>query len=399
MCTEKRRRDRFHCIGRKGRGGEVVDESEGANFFDFEGARFGVRIWTWTEDATPRSRQDPILGPTPRRGQGGSPSGWRDRDSSRASDRCARTSGEGRAPSPFVLLHGFAQSARSWSRVASALADGTHASVYALDLMGHGESDHPDGERFYGIGFQARAVLAFCELVAQVEGPRPVLVGYSMGGRVALCAAECVAHGTASDSRSTERAGGTAPGGCPTERQRTLEAPSSRRANVPFRALALESAGLGPADASSRDALAKRNASWAARLREEGVAPFMAYWESLPLFESQKALDAETRAEVSAERLANDANALALTFEYAGAQAMPVRSEAIRALRVLAEAGVPAAYLAGALDAKYRAAAESLKAELGRAIDVRIVPNAGHNVHLEQPEAFAAELLGFAGNR
>ena len=328
-----------------------------AGRFDFEGARFGVR--TWAASATPVGRQTGLS---------------------------------------FVLVHGFAQSARSWGRIASALVDGARANVYALDLMGHGESDRSDSGRFYDIGFQAQAVLAFCEAVAQAEGALPVLVGYSMGGRAALCAAECAAHGTASGSRSAERAGGTAPGGCPTERRRALEAPSNRRANVPFRALVLESAGLGPADASARDALAKRNASWAARLREEGVAPFMGYWESLPLFESQKALDAETRAEVSAERLANDANALALTFEYAGAQAMPVRSEAVRALRMLAEAGVPAAYLAGALDAKYRAVAGSLEAELGRAIRTRIVPNAGHNIHLEQPEAFASELLGFAGS-
>ena len=353
-----------------------------ARHFDFEGARFGVR--TWAASATPAGRQVGL---------------------------------------PFVLVHGLAQSARSWSRAASALADGTHASVYALDLMGHGESDHPDGERFYGIGFQARAVLSFCEAVAQAEGALPVLVGYSMGGRVALCAAERVAgaglggcvveraagatpddlavgHAAgdilAGDFAAKRATTGNLPGDCAVEH--ADENTQGGHASAPFRALVLESAGLGPVDAPSCDALAKRNVSWAARLREEGVVPFMGYWESLPLFESQKALDAETRAEVLAERLANDANALALTFERAGAQAMPVRSEAVRALRMLAEAGVPAAYVAGALDAKYRAAAESLETELGGAICTCIVPNAGHNIHLEQPEAFASELLDFAGS-
>ncbi len=308
-----------------------------AGCFDFEGARFGVQ----------------------------------------RSNRNARKAGEGKTGSPFVLLHGFAQSARSWNRVASALADGAHANVYALDLMGHGESDHPDSGCFYDIDFQARAVLAFCELVAQAEGTSPVLVGYSMGGRVALCA--------------VERAVGAGSGDCATER--ADESAQDGLAGVPFCALVLESAGLGPADSTERDALARRNAGWAVRLREEGVAPFMEYWESLPLFESQRSLDAATRAEVSAERLSNDARALARTFERAGAHAMPLRPEAVRSLRKLAGAGVPVTYLAGALDAKYRAVAESLSSELGRAIDVRIVPNAGHNIHLEQPEAFSSELL------
>ena len=325
----------------------------GAGHFDFEDVRFGVR--TWAASTTPVGQ---------------------------------------RVGSPFVLVHGFAQNACSWNRIAPALASEARANVYALDLMGHGESDRPDSARFYDIDFQAQAVLAFCEAVAQVEAASPVLVGYSMGGRVALCAAQRVAGGTAPGHFRDALSGD-----CPTGRRRALEIPSSKRASVPFRALVLESAGLGPADSAERAAFAKRNAGWAARLREEGVAPFMRYWESLSLFESQKALDAETRAEVSAERLSNDANALALTFECAGAQAMPVRPEAVRALRALVEAGVPVAYLAGALDAKYRAVAKSLAGDTARAVDVRIVEGAGHNIHLEQPEAFASKLLDVAENR
>lgn len=304
-----------------------------AGHFDFEGVRFGTRTWT----ARPLSA---------------------DRRSSGAAELSA-----GSPASPFVLVHGFAQSAASWEGVAPALADGASSTVYALDLMGHGESERLDCADFYDIGFQARAVLAFCELVAQAEGALPVLVGYSMGGRMALCAAEEALRG---------------------------------KGAVPFRALVLESAGLGPADASARDALAKRNAEWAARLRGQGVRAFMGYWEALPLFESQKALDAPTRARVSAERLANDADALAPTFERAGAHAMPLRSEAIAALRTLRDRGAHVAYLAGALDEKYCAVAKALGAELGGAACVGIVPNAGHNVHLEQPEAFASGLLDFA---
>lgn len=366
-----------------------------AGHFDFEGVRFGVRMWTAGAASAKRQDSNPNTGLDQSRWV--LAPGQSNGASSQDSNRRTRNSGGGEASSPFVLLHGFAQSARSWKRIALTLAEGAHASVYALDLVGHGESARPDAGGFYDIGFQARVVLAFCDFVARAESARPVLVGYSMGGRVALCAAERVV-GAVPDSPAAERAmAGNLPGNHTAER--AAEAALGDVADVPFRALVLESAGLGPADSSERDALAKRNAAWAARLREEGVAPFMRYWESLSLFESQKSLDSATRAEVSTERLSNDAQALALTFEHAGAHTMPARPEAVRALRTLAGAGVPVIYLAGALDAKYRAVAKSIESNLGRAVDARIVESAGHNIHLEQPEAFASELLDVAESR
>ena len=391
--------------------------SSEAGHFDFEGARFGVRMWAAGAASAKRQDSNPDTGLD--QGRWVLTPGQSNGASRQDSSRRTRNPGGGKAGSPFVLLHGFAQSSRSWKRVAPALAHKSRANVYALDLVGHGESARPDADGFYDIGFQARAVLAFCASVAQSEGARPVLVGYSMGGRVALraaehvagagsadCTAEC-AVGAVPDGLVAERAavgnlsddlaaGHAATGGLPGDRAagHADENAQDGPASAPFCALVLESAGLGPADSVARDALAKRNGGWAARLREEGVAPFMEYWGSLSLFESQRSLDSATRAEVAAERLSNGATSLALTFERAGAHAMPPRSEAVRALRKLTEAGVSATYLAGALDAKYRAVAKSLASDLGRAIDVRIVPNAGHNTHLEQPEAFVSELLG-----
>ncbi len=90
-------------------------------------------------------------------------------------------------------------------------------------------------------------------------------------------------------------------------------------AAVPFSALVLESAGLGPADDAAREALRERNFAWAARVRDEGVSAFMDWWAGLPLFESQRNLDDDQRERLRAGRLANDAESLALSFEQAGA--------------------------------------------------------------------------------
>ena len=163
-------------------------------------------------------------------------------------------------------------------------------------------------------------------------------------------------------------------------------------AAVPFSALVLESAGLGPADAASREALRERNFAWAARVRGEGVSAFMSWWEALPLFESQRNLPVDQRERLRAGRLANDTESLALSFERAGAHAMSSQGESIRTLCELAAKGIPVSYLAGELDAKYCKVLADLRAEFRGAVLCRVVPAAGHNIHLEQPEVFASIL-------
>ena len=163
-------------------------------------------------------------------------------------------------------------------------------------------------------------------------------------------------------------------------------------AAAPFSALVLESAGTGPADDAAREALRERNFAWAARVRGEGVSAFMDWWAGLPLFESQQHLPADQQKRLRVGRLANDAESLALSFERAGAHVMPPKQETIRALCELAAQGIPVSYLAGELDAKYCKVLADLRAESQGAISCRIVPAAGHNIHLEQPRAFGAIL-------
>ncbi|WP_080800792.1 alpha/beta fold hydrolase [Arabiibacter massiliensis] len=259
----------------------------------------------------------------------------------------------GAGGAPVVLVHGFAQSAASWDEVAPLLA--RDRAVCALDLAGHGASDRPVDPAPYALDAQAEALLAF---LAGFER-RPAVVGYSMGGRVALAAAVKNPHA--------------------------------------FAALILEGAGLGPATADEREAARERDLANAARLRAEGVLAFMDAWERLPLFATQRDLPAATREGVRAGRLANDVESLARTFEHAGQHAMPDRAVVLAALAQLRDGGVPVLYLAGERDAKYRALAEGL-ATAGLA-ETRIIEGAGHNVHLEAPDAFAREVSAFLSAR
>lgn len=389
------------------KGGEVTSEVWGeTRGFDFEGMRFGMKAW-------------------------------------RAS---ASDAGEGDAPAvPIVLVHGFAQQASTWNDAVRLLA-GAGAECFGFELAGHGAGacsaggDPAERSDFFDLCFQARALLAFCRVVARDAGVAPVLVGYSMGGRVALQAA-CLAADDLRDGGDLDRTAlRSSAAFAPRGRDRRLDAvagdlwdgdqfgrislrssaafaPCDRTdrldvtgvgqrdtaatsagdavrmpAAVPFSALVLESAGLGPADDAAREALRERNFAWAARVRDEGVSAFMDWWAGLPLFESQRNLDDDQRERLRAGRLANDAESLALSFEQAGAHQMPLRCESIRALCELSRRGVPVSYLAGRLDAKYCEVLANLRADSQGAVSCRVVPAAGHNIHLERPEAFGAIL-------
>ena len=388
------------------KGGEVASEVSGeTRGFDFEGVRFGVKAW-------------------------------------RASASDARA--HGASTVPIVLVHGFAQQASTWDDAARLLAN-AGVECFGFELAGHGvgacsaggdPAERPD---FFDLCFQARALLAFCRIVARDAGVAPVLVGYSMGGRVALQAA-CLAADDLRDGefgraalgssaafasrnracRLDAAAGDLRDGGqidrislrssaafAPCGRTGRLDmAESGQRdtaatpvgdaarmsAAAPFSALVLESAGLGPVDDAAREALRERNFAWAARVRDEGVSAFMDWWAGLPLFESQRNFANDQQERLRAGRLANDVESLALSFERAGAHVMPPKQETVRALCELSRRGIPVSYLAGELDAKYCKVASILQAESQGAISCRIVPAAGHNIHLEQPRAFGAIL-------
>jgi 2-succinyl-6-hydroxy-2,4-cyclohexadiene-1-carboxylate synthase len=55
---------------------------------------------------------------------------------------------------------------------------------------------------------------------------------------------------------------------------------------------------------------------------------------------------------------------------------------------------MPVMLIAGALDPKYAEIVTTMAQKIPKAI-VRIIPNAGHNVHLEQPVPFAELVATF----
>jgi pimeloyl-ACP methyl ester carboxylesterase len=80
---------------------------------------------------------------------------------------------------PLVLVHGFGNEAHIWDDFAPVVAP--HYRTIAVDLRGHGDSDH-DPERRYDYDTHVADLEAVTEALG-VE--RMVLVGHSLGGRTA----------------------------------------------------------------------------------------------------------------------------------------------------------------------------------------------------------------------
>jgi 2-succinyl-6-hydroxy-2,4-cyclohexadiene-1-carboxylate synthase len=251
-------------------------------------------------------------------------------------------SGRGRA---LVLLHGFTGGAASWRPHVRHFA-ACRATV-AIDMLGHGRSDAPADPRRYGIEQAAADVLAVLDYLAI---DRAAVLGYSMGGRVALFLA----------SAAPER----------------------------VRALVLESASPGIAETSRRRARAEDDTALADAIERDGIAAFVDRWERLPLFASQGRLPAAVRADVRAQRLANSAVGLANSLRGLGQGRQPPLFDRLEAI------AVPALLVAGALDAAYTALGREMSRRMPNA-RLLVVENAGHAVHLEQPKAFDDAVTDF----
>ena len=248
-----------------------------------------------------------------------------------------------------VLIHGFSGSPESWRRITPLL----DAPSYASAIRGHGRGGAGAGAEAGAAAAAsssctaaaASAVGAFgaevdrlaAEIRAAVPAPRYV-AGYSLGGRLAL--GLLVRH---SDL---------------------------------FAGAALIGANPGIGGCEERAARRKADEAWARRIEERGLAAFDREWSGLPLFASQRRLDAEVVAEQRGIRLSHDPPALAGAMRALSLGAMPDYRSALPAI------ACPVELIAGSRDSKFRALARQM-AQLLPASSLRIVNGVGHNVPLE----------------
>jgi 2-succinyl-6-hydroxy-2,4-cyclohexadiene-1-carboxylate synthase len=176
---------------------------------------------------------------------------------------------------------------------------------------------------------------------------RSHLVGYSMGGRLALHVA----------------------------------------ATRPKRILSLLTIGAHAGlEEEAREGRRRGDEAMAHRIENDGLGAFVDYWSGLPLFAGLERRGPSFVAQVRAERMNNRVAGLAESLRGMGAGAMqPVWDE-------LAQVTCQCTFVAGQLDHGYVASARRLAGSVpkGRVV---VVQRAGHTVHQERPDAFARLLL------
>jgi 2-succinyl-6-hydroxy-2,4-cyclohexadiene-1-carboxylate synthase len=241
----------------------------------------------------------------------------------------------------LVLLHGFTGSTANWKELLTHL-DLPGWRIIALDMLGHGRSDAPADPQRYAIEHCQEDIIATLRELSIKPG-EAILLGYSMGGRIALYSAF----------------------------------------SGFFRAVILESASPGLASAAERARRSDSDNVLADRIERQGLAAFVAYWEQLPLFASQSALPRQTRDTLHEQRLRNRPTGLANSLRGIGTGMQPSLHDQLQDLPI------PVSLIAGELDTKYCAIAHHMAATLPNST-LNIVSNAGHTVHLEQPTIFAA---------
>lgn len=236
----------------------------------------------------------------------------------------------------LVLVHGFTQTRASMADLAGRLGE---RRCVRVDLPGHGGSAEVSAD-----------LDGAAALVVESAGDEPFdVVGYSLGGRVAL-------HVAAS-------------------------APPTLRSTVAI------SAHPGLTDGSARARRLERDQVLAATLDDGDVTGFLDRWLSNPLFATLR----HDRADLEARR-ANTAQGLAdsLVRCSLGAQ-RPLASE-------LAGPGAPVLVLAGSRDDPFVAAACALARD-GSRVAAAVVPGAGHVCHLERPDVTALLIAAFLDAR
>lgn len=241
------------------------------------------------------------------------------------------------AKEKVVLLHGFTGYSSTWDEVISNFP--SIIEVLAVDLIGHGKSSKPVDPKRYLVEEQIEDLYA---LFQQLQWNHFTLVGYSMGGRLALAYAS----------------------------------------KYPVKRLILESSSPGLVVKEERLKRKSSDDLLAERIMKDGIVSFVNFWEGIPLFQTQKSLPAEKQLAIRKERISSSAVGLANSLKGFSTGVQPSYWGELR------ETSIPVFLLAGEWDSKFCDIAKRMQQEFPNST-LKVVKDTGHAIHVEKPKLFA----------
>ena len=240
---------------------------------------------------------------------------------------------------PVLVIHGFTGCAQAMAPLVDRL-DGYRR--MAVDLPGHGSSESPADLTRYCVD---ATVASLATLIIEMDEAQAAVVGYSMGGRLALSLA--VAH----------------PELC--------------------RSLVIISATAGIADPAERARRQRADAALADLIAQRGLRHFVDRWMAQPMWDTLRTRLGPVAWEASIrQRLRCHPLGLAHSLRAVGTGSMRSLWEELDSIEV------PILLLCGQLDAKFADLGAHMAQQLPNS-ELIVLPGIGHAAHLEQPNTCA----------
>jgi 2-succinyl-6-hydroxy-2,4-cyclohexadiene-1-carboxylate synthase len=246
---------------------------------------------------------------------------------------------------PLLFLHGFTGASKNWLPFSQIIKG---FQVILIDIIGHGKTDSPIDAKRYSM---EEAVLDLHEILLNLQLEKINILGYSMGGRLALSFAV-------------------------TYPEKVMK-------------LLLESASPGLASEQDRKSRRASDQKLAEDINNEGIPAFVKKWEEIPLFATQKKLSNEIRTSIRQQRLQNNSIGLSNSLIGMGTGSMASLWDKLELIKE-----VPILLICGKDDLKFCAIAKKMQETLQHATIIE-VPNAGHAIHVEKPEIFGKIIFEF----
>ncbi|MGC8228867.1 2-succinyl-6-hydroxy-2,4-cyclohexadiene-1-carboxylate synthase [Pseudobacillus badius] len=250
--------------------------------------------------------------------------------------------GEG---APLLLLHGFTGSSETWKETMKHLKESYQC--MAVDIIGHGKSSCPADRREYNIELVAEDMKT---IMAELGHSRFHVLGYSMGGRLALTIAVLFP--------------------------------------ALVQSLLLESASPGLKTAEERRARQQSDEELAERIEQEGIEAFVQYWQDIPLFATQKKLPPQKQEAIRLERLRNSPAGLSGSLRGMGTGVQPSWWETLPKL------SMPVLIMTGTEDQKFARIASEMAQLLPKSV-WKEINGAGHAIHVEDSAKFGTIIKEF----
>jgi 2-succinyl-6-hydroxy-2,4-cyclohexadiene-1-carboxylate synthase len=237
-----------------------------------------------------------------------------------------------------LMLHGFTGSLDDWREIHGSLIPDFN--YVGIDLVGHGKSDSPVNVDKYSPQAISKQIN---DLLSNLSIEQTLILGYSMGGRAALRFA--------------------------------IDQPNK------IKGLILESTTAGIENKQIRSERIKIDEELADYIESHSMEEFVELWMNKGIFNTQRRFSNEKLKNIRKKKTMNSKIGLANSLRGFGTGRMGFLGSKF------AQISYPVLLITGELDTKFTTINQEM-VERFRSANHRIIKNAGHNTHIEEPGRF-----------